>query len=121
MIVINNVVTRDDIPFKLNDIVRDNCVIITSIIGRLIEFFRCLNFHICGWITIIRAILSIIANVVEGNNSVKFAGSKIEKISLIIKIWFIPFKALKAFSLINLRSYSEILSHNFINIGLIRK
>ena len=99
MIVINNVVTRDDIPFKLNDIVRDNCVIITSIIGRLIEFFRCLNFHICGWITIIRAILSIIANVVEGNNSVKFAGSKIEKISLIIKIWFIPFKALKAFSL----------------------
>ena len=46
MIAINSVVTRDDIPFKLNDIVRDNCVIITSIIGRLIEFFRWLNFHI---------------------------------------------------------------------------
>jgi hypothetical protein len=73
----------------LNDIVRDSCVIITSIIGKLIEFFRWLNFHICGWITIIRAILSIMAIVVDGNSSVKFAGSKIEKISLIIKIWFI--------------------------------
>jgi hypothetical protein len=40
IIVINKVVTTDDIPFKLNDIVRDNCVIITSIIGKLIEFFR---------------------------------------------------------------------------------
>ena len=82
-------VTSDDIPFRLNDVVRDNCVIITSIIGKLIEFFRWLNFHICGWITIISAILSIIAIVVEGNSSVKFAGSKIEKISLIIKIWFV--------------------------------
>jgi hypothetical protein len=40
IIVINRVVTSDDIPFKLNDIVRDSCVIITSIIGKLIEFFR---------------------------------------------------------------------------------
>jgi len=84
----NRVVTNDDIPFKLKDIVRDSWVIITSIIGKLIEFFRWLNFHIWGWITIISAILSIIAIVVEGNSSVKFAGSKIEKISLIIKIWF---------------------------------
>lgn len=88
IIVINSAVISDDIPFKLNDIVRDNWVIITSIIGRLIEFFRCLNFHIWGWIIIINAILSIIASVVDGNNNVKFAGSKIEKISLIIKIWF---------------------------------
>jgi hypothetical protein len=48
---------------------------------------------------IINIIFNIIAIVVEGNKRVKFAGSKIEKISLIIKIWFIPFKALKAFSL----------------------
>lgn len=89
IIVINSVVTIDDIPFKLKDIVRDNCVIITSIIGKLIEFFRWPNFHIWGWIIIINAIFSIIAIVVDGNNSVKFAGSKIEKISLIIKIWFI--------------------------------
>lgn len=89
MIVMNSVVTSDDIPFKLKDIVRDNCVIITSIIGRLIEFFRWPNFHIWGWIIIINAILSMMAIVVDGNISVKFAGSKIEKISLIIKIWFI--------------------------------
>jgi hypothetical protein len=48
-----------------------------------------------------RAMFSIIAIVVDGTNNVKFAGSKIEKISLIIKIWFLlPFKALKAISLI---------------------
>lgn len=99
IIVINSVVTNDDIPFRLKDIVRDNCVIITSIIGKLMALFRCPNFHICGWIIIIRAIFNIMANVVDGNNSVKLAGSKIEKISLIIKIWFLPFKALKAFSL----------------------
>lgn len=89
IIAINSVVTIDDIPFKLNDIVRDNCVIITSIIGRLIEFFRWLNFHIWGWIIIISTIFNIIAIVVDGKSRVKFAGSKIEKISLIIKIWFI--------------------------------
>lgn len=99
MIVINSVVTSDDIPFKLKDIVRDNCVIITSIMGRLIALFRCPNFHIWGWIIMISAMFSMMASVVDGNNNVKLAGSKIEKISLIIKIWFIPFKALKAFSL----------------------
>ena len=44
MIVINNVVTRDDIPFKLNDIVRDNCVIITSIIGKIDWIFSLSKF-----------------------------------------------------------------------------
>lgn len=88
IIATNNVVTNDDIPFRLKDIVRDNWVIITSIIGRLIAFFRCLNFHICGWMIIINIIFNIIAIVVDGNKRVKFAGSKIEKISLIIKIWF---------------------------------
>lgn len=33
MIITNNVVTIDDIPFKFRDEVRDNCVIIVSIIG----------------------------------------------------------------------------------------
>jgi len=89
IIVINNVVTSEDIPFKLKDIVRDSCVIITSIMGKLIALFRWPNFHICGWIIIISAIFNIIASVVDGNNRVKLAGSKIEKISLIIKIWFI--------------------------------
>ena len=71
---------------------------------------------------IISIIFNIIAIVVDGNNKVKFAGSKIEKISLIIKIWFIlPFKALKAFSLFNLKSYLINLSHNFINSGFVRK
>lgn len=55
----------------------------------------------CCCVTMISAIFNMIAIVVDGTSSVKFAGSKIEKISLIIKIWlFIPFKALKAISLI---------------------
>lgn len=33
MIITNKVVTIDDIPFRLRDVVRDNCVIIVSIIG----------------------------------------------------------------------------------------
>jgi len=37
MIIINNVVTREDTPFKLNDIVGDSWVIITSIIGTSVE------------------------------------------------------------------------------------
>ena len=42
----------------------------------------------------------MIASVVDGKSRVKFLGSKIEKMSLIIKIWFLlPFKALKAISL----------------------
>jgi hypothetical protein len=89
IIATNNVVTRDDMPFKLIDIVRDNWVIITSIIGRFTDLFRCPYFHICGWIIIINMMLIRIAIDVDGNKSVKFAGSKIEKISLIIKIWFI--------------------------------
>lgn len=67
----------------------------------------------------IKAIFSIIAIVVDGTSNVKFAGSKIEKISLIIKIWFlIPFKALKAISLFNLKSYYfSHLSQVFMEIG----
>ena len=34
---------------------------------------------------------------------------------------FLPFKALKAFSLFNLKSYLINLSHNFINSGFVRK
>jgi hypothetical protein len=33
IIKINKVVTTDDIPLRLSDVVRDNCVIIVSIIG----------------------------------------------------------------------------------------
>lgn len=33
IIIINRVVTIDDIPFRFRDVVRDNCVIIVSIIG----------------------------------------------------------------------------------------
>lgn len=33
MIIVNSVVTIDDIPFRFKDVVRDNCVIIVSIIG----------------------------------------------------------------------------------------
>ncbi len=36
----------------------------------------------------ISAIFIIIAIVVDGTSNVKLAGSKIEKMSLIIKIWF---------------------------------
>lgn len=50
--------------------------------------FRCLAFHRCCWVTIINAMFNMIAIVVDGINSVKLAGSKIEKMSLIIKIWF---------------------------------
>jgi hypothetical protein len=42
----------------------------------------------CDWI--IKIIITFIITVIEidGTNNVNFAGSKIEKISLIIKIWF---------------------------------
>lgn len=87
IIAINRVVTIDDIPFILIEVVRDSWVIIISIIGKIVILFRCLFFHICGCVAMISTILSIIAIVVDGIARVKFAGSKIEKMSLIIKIW----------------------------------
>lgn len=89
IIVINRAVTIEDIPFKLIDNVRESCVIITFISGNVTILFRCLYFHICGWMIISRTMFSIIATVVDGKSRVKFLGSKIEKMSLIIKIWFI--------------------------------
>jgi hypothetical protein len=47
IIITNNEVTTDDIPFKLIDIVRDSCLIIVLIIGFNIDSFRCIGFHMC--------------------------------------------------------------------------
>lgn len=65
---------------------------------------------------------SIIAIVVDGTNNVKFAGSKIEKISLIIKIWSLHhLKLWRLLVLFNLKSYFSHLSHVFMATGLMMK
>lgn len=118
MIATNSVVTIDDIPFKWIDDVRDSCVIIVSTIGYMNILFRWLIFHICGWVAIINIILSIIAIVVDGINSVKLIGSKIEKMSLIIKIWLLyHLKLWRLLVWINLKSYFSHESHAFIITG----
>lgn len=96
---INSDVIVIDIPFKLILEVRDNWFIIKLIIGVDDENDRLEIFHIFSWIVRNRKILIIIAKVDDGVNSLYVIGSKIEKMSPIIKIWYEPFKALKAFSL----------------------
>lgn len=85
--IINNEVTIDDIPFKLIDKVRDSWFIIVVIIGLSIDNFRFPDFHICDWIIRISTTFMITVIEVDGTKRVNLAGSKIEKMSLIIKIW----------------------------------
>jgi hypothetical protein len=47
IIIMNNDVTIEDIPFKLIDNVRDSCLIIVLIIGFNDVIFRFLDFHMC--------------------------------------------------------------------------
>lgn len=89
--IINSDVTTDDIPFRLIDRVRDSCLIIVSIIGFNIDSFRFEDFHICDWMIKISTTFIITVIDVDGSNNVNLAGSKIEKMSLIIKIWRGPF------------------------------
>ncbi len=122
IIVTNNAVTIEDIPFRLIDSVRESCVIITLINGNATILFRCLYFHICGWIITRSTMFSIIARVVDGKSKVKFLGSKIEKMSLIIKIWFhYHLKLWRLLVLFNLKSYFSHLSHSFDVIGFMMK
>jgi hypothetical protein len=55
--------------------------------GFSIDSFRCIGFHMCDWIIKINTTFIVTVIDVDGINSVNFAGSKIEKMSLIIKIW----------------------------------
>jgi hypothetical protein len=57
----------------------------------------------------------------EYENMVVVIGSKDEKMSVNIRFWRDPFKALKAFSLVNLRIYLETRrSHMKVSMGLTR-
>lgn len=89
MIIMNRDVTIDEIPFKLVDMVRESCIIIVFIIGLYVDSFRFMGFHICDCIIIIGTIFNITVIDDDGISNENFAGSKIEKMSLIIKIWFV--------------------------------
>lgn len=95
--IINREVTTEDIPFKLIDSVRDNCLIIVLIIGFNSDNFRWLGFHMCDWMIKIKITFIITAIDVDGINSVNLAGSKIEKMSLIIKIWCVTILSFEGF------------------------
>ena len=97
MIIIKSDVTTDDILFSLIDIVRDSCLIIVLIIGLSIDNFRCIGFHMWDWIIMIITTFIITVTDVDGISSVNLAGSKIEKMSLIIKIWWITILSFEGF------------------------
>lgn len=88
IIIINSLHTVLDSPLILIDDVRYICVIINSIIGMNMLDFRCDVFHILDWITRIIMIFIMTDIVTVGVIKLYLAGSKIEKISLIIKIWY---------------------------------
>jgi len=87
IIITNSLVTVDDIPFILIAVVRNIWVIMKFIIGMNMFLFRCEIFHILDWISTTSRIFMITVIVVVGVMNLNLIGSKIEKMSLIIKIW----------------------------------
>lgn len=122
IIIVNRILIIADMPFRFLELVRNSCSIINSVSGIHNISFRCCDFHILACVIMIRAVFINTNNVAGGVIKLNDAGSKIEKISLIIKIWCKPFNTLKVFSLYNLKSYFSIsLSHTTIMVGLTKK
>jgi hypothetical protein len=87
IIKINKFIIMDDRPFKRREEVRNNCSIINWIIGEIKLDLRNGDFHIVSWIDATASIFIKINIVHVGVKNLNLAGSKIEKMSLIIKIW----------------------------------
>lgn len=87
IIKINKFIIIDDNPFNRRDEVRNNCSIINWVIGEIRFAFRKGDFHIDNWIDATANIFIKINMVDVGVKNLNLAGSKIEKMSLIIKIW----------------------------------
>ena len=84
---INNEEIVIDKPFKLIDDVRDSWFIMNFIIGATDDSERLWIFHIFIWNSINSDVFNKIVIVGDGVNKLYVSGSKIEKISPIIKIW----------------------------------
>lgn len=70
-----------------------------------------------SWIITTKLILVISNTLIDLFTDIKDAGSKDEKMSIIMQNMDLPFNALKALSLHNLMFYSKILSHQVVEIG----
>ena len=87
IIKMNKFIIIDDNPFNRKDVVRNNCAIINWVIGDRRLFFRRGPFQILSWIDATNSMFIKIKIVDVGVRKLNLAGSKIEKMSLIIKIW----------------------------------